>query len=98
MGMSIIQVNYGALNDGVQTIRATFNRLQAMFDDLQAQVNQLAPTWDGVSKDAYLSVQQDWNRVSEALNQALQQMGSGVDNANSNFQSAENANTSGWGR
>jgi hypothetical protein len=33
MGMSIIQVNYGALNDGVQTIRATFNRL----DDVQLQ-------------------------------------------------------------
>jgi ESAT-6 family protein len=96
--MSIIQVNYGAMDAGVQQIRSTHSRLQAMFDDLQAQVNQLMPTWDGPARDAYLSVQQDWNRVNAALNQALQQMGTGVDTANTNFQSAESANTSGWGR
>jgi WXG100 family type VII secretion target len=96
--MSIIQVNYGAMDAGVQQIRTTFNRLQAMFDDLQAQVNQLAPTWDGSSKEAYLAVQSNWNNVNQALNQALQQMGTGVDTANTNFQSAETTNTSGWGR
>ncbi|MBO0728086.1 MAG: WXG100 family type VII secretion target [Acidimicrobiaceae bacterium] len=96
--MSMIQVNYGAMDAGVQQIRSTFGRLQAMFDDLQSQVNQLSGSWDGASKDAYLSVQQDWNRVSSSLNQALQQMGTGVDTANSNFQQAENANTTGWGR
>jgi WXG100 family type VII secretion target len=95
--MSLIQVNYGALDAGVTQIRGTFNRLQAMFDDLQAQVSQLAPTWDGNAKEAYLSVQQQWNQVNHALNTALSQMGTGVDTANTNFQSAERTNTSGWG-
>lgn len=94
--MSIIQVNYGAMDAGVQQIRATHSRLQAMFEDLQAQVSQLVPTWDGTAKDAYLSVQQNWNTVNQALHQGLSQMGTGVDTANSNFQSAETANTSGW--
>ena len=98
MGVGLIQVNYGAMDAGVQQIRATHNRLQAMFEDLQAQVNQLAPTWDGVAQETYLAVQQDWNRVNQALQQGLQQMGSGVDTANTNFQSAEGTNASGWGR
>jgi WXG100 family type VII secretion target len=96
--MSLIQVNYGAMEAGVQEIRGTVSRLQAMFDDLQSQVKQLEPTWDGTAKEAYLSVQANWNRINQELNTALQQMGSGVDTANTNFQSAESSNTSGWGR
>jgi early secretory antigenic target protein ESAT-6 len=95
--MSLIQVNYGAMDTGVQSIRTTLNRLQSMFDDLQTQVSQLAPTWDGSARDAYLAVQQNWNTVNQSLNQTLQQMGTGVDIANGNFQTAETTNTSGWG-
>ena len=94
--MSIIQVNYGAMDAGVQQIRSTHTRLQAMFEDLQAQVAQLAPTWDGTAKDAYLAVQQNWNTVNQSLHEGLSRMGTGVDTANTNFQSAETANTSGW--
>lgn len=94
---SLVQVNFGAMQGAVQQIRGTYRQLQTMFDDLQSQVSQLAPTWDGSAKEAYLTVQQNWNRINQDLNQALQQMGTGVDTANQNFQSAENANTRGWG-
>jgi WXG100 family type VII secretion target len=96
--MSLIQVNYGAMDAGVGHIRNTHSRLQAMFEDLQAQVNQLAPTWSGTAQEAYLALQHQWNQVNQSLHQGLQQMGTGVDTANTNFQSAETANTSGWGR
>jgi early secretory antigenic target protein ESAT-6 len=95
--MSLIQVNYGAMDAGAEQIRSTLSRLQAMFDDLQSQVNQLLPTWDGAARDAYQAVQRDWDRLNTELNEALRQMGSGVDTANQNFQSAERANTQGWG-
>ena len=94
--MSIIQVNYGAMETGVQSIRATHGRLQSMFEDLQSNVNQLLPTWDGTARDAYSSIQQRWNSLNQELQQALQQMGAGVDVASTNFKSAESANTSGW--
>jgi early secretory antigenic target protein ESAT-6 len=95
--MSLIQVNYGAMDDGAGQIRSTLSRMQALFDELQGQVNQLLPTWDGTARDAYHQVQQNWNRLNTELNDALQQMGTGVDTANQNFQSAERANTQGWG-
>jgi WXG100 family type VII secretion target len=94
--MSIVRVNFGAMDAGVQNIRSTHARLQAMFEDLQSNVNQLLPTWDGTSRDAYHSVQQRWNTINQELHQALQQMGQGVHVANTNFRSAESANTSGW--
>ena len=96
--MSLIQVNYGAMDAGVGQIRSTHGRLQAMFEDLQAQVAQLLPTWDGTAKETYHAVQQSWNSVNQSLHEGLAQMGTGVDVANTNFQSAERANTSGWGR
>lgn len=96
--MSLIQVNYGAMDAGVGHIRSTHSRLQAMFEDLQAQVNQLAPTWNGTAQEAYLALQHQWNQVNQSLHEGLRQMGAGVDTANTNFQSAESANTSGWGR
>jgi early secretory antigenic target protein ESAT-6 len=95
--MSIIQVNYGAMDAGVQQIRGTHSRLQAMFADLQAQVSQLAPTWDGTAQAAYLAVQQHWNTVNQSLHEGLAQMGTGVDTAHTNFRHAETTNTSGWG-
>lgn len=96
--MSLIQVNYGAMDAGVAQIRSTHARLQQMFVDLQAQVNQLAPTWNGTAQQAYLSLQHQWNQVNQSLHEGLQQMGVGVNTANENFQSAERANTAGWGR
>jgi WXG100 family type VII secretion target len=95
--MSLIQVNYGAMDDGVSEIAGTLSRLQAMFDDLQSQVNQLLPAWDGTAQEAYHAVQQNWNTLNTELNDALRQMGSGVETANTNLQSAERANTQGWG-
>ena len=95
--MSLIQVSYGAMDDGVSEITGTLGRLQAMFDDLQSQVNQLLPTWDGTAQEAYHAVQQSWNTLNTELNDALRQMGAGVETANTNFQAAERANTQGWG-
>lgn len=96
--MSLIQVNYGAMDAGVAQIRSTHGRLQTMFEDLQAQVNQLVPTWSGTAQEAYLAMQHQWNTVNQTLHEGLRQMGTGVETANTNFQSAESANTRGWGR
>lgn len=95
--MSLIQVNYGAMDAGVSSIRGTHTRLQGMFEDLQAQVGQLLPTWDGTARESWLTVQQRWNTLNNELNEALHRMGDGVNTANANFQGAERANTSGWG-
>src|SRR5437588_399044 len=93
-----IQSQLQQLNGEMESLFGTWKgQASSSFQCLRSQLNQLSSTWDGASKEAYLGVQQDWNRVSTSLNQALQQIGSGVDTANSNFQSAEKTNTSGWG-
>src|SRR5258708_23251621 len=89
---SLIQVNFGALDTGAQGIQATYSQLQSLFNQLQSNVKQLLPTWDGAARDAYLAVQQNWNTLSTEMQTALQQMGKGVTTANQNFQKAEQAN------
>src|SRR5690349_11644273 len=96
-GSSIIQVNFGALDSGAQGIQATHAQLQGLFNQLQSNVNQLLPTWDGAARDAYYAVQRNWNTLSAEMQTALQQMGKGVTTANQNFQRAERANLTGWG-
>ena len=55
------------------------------------------PTWDGSAKVAYQGVQQAWNQLNQTLNEGLDGMGTGVQNAHDTFVQAEQANTNIWG-
>jgi 6 kDa early secretory antigenic target len=94
--MPVMRVNFGALQTGSGDIRTTHANLQSMFSDLQTQVNQLLPTWDGEARNAYLALQTQWNQLNQLLNDNLRGMGTGVDTAHDNFVRAETTNVSGW--
>lgn len=93
----LIQVNYAALDAAAAQANSTWSRLLAEFEDLQSRVNQLRASWDGTAQQAYQGYQQRWSTAAQDLNQALQGIQRGLNQANTNFQSAENANTRGWG-
>ena len=95
--MTMIKVNFGALETGSGDIKTSYGSLQSMFGDLQSMVNQLLPTWDGAAKVAYQGVQQAWNQLNQTLNDGLDNMGTGVQNAHDTFVQAEQANTNIWG-
>ena len=96
--MGVIAWSDAGMDAGVSQIRATWNKLQRDFDQLQGYVNQLvkAQVWSGPDQQAYQSFQANWNRVANDLNQALQGMGGGVSNAHQNLTGASMANVREW--
>jgi WXG100 family type VII secretion target len=93
----VIEVRFGSLDRGSQGIARTFKDLQALYGQLQDHVNPVLNTWDGSSRDAYKKVQDQWNKLNDEMNQALQSIGTGVDTANKNFRRAEQIAASAWG-
>ena len=95
--MDMLKVQFGALAGAAQQVVTTYNQLQAQYEDLQANCNRLRGAWDGAAQAAYSSFQQNWNTMAIDMYTALQSMGTGIDNANQNFQNAEQANIQSWG-
>jgi early secretory antigenic target protein ESAT-6 len=92
----LIKVSFGSMNTAVGDIGSTHGRLQALFDDLQRKVEELGQTWDGAAHQAYVAAQEQWNGMDRRLNDGLEGIGSGVRQANTTFQAAEQANRSIW--
>ena len=91
-----IQVDHGALESAFGEVASSWSRLQAQFEDLQACVARLSGSWDGAAQEAYRRSQRAWDLTALDLHEALHSMGSGIQQANSNFRSTENVNTRGW--
>jgi WXG100 family type VII secretion target len=95
--MDILKVQFGALMGAAQQVASTYTQLQSQYEDLQATCNRLRSVWDGSAQASYSAFQANWNTLATDLYAALQSMGVGIDNANQNFQAAEQANTQTWG-
>src|SRR5690348_5346114 len=90
------QVDFGGLGQGSAGILATHRALQASLDDLERQLEPMLGTWDGQAKEAYFQQKQKWDSAAQAMAQILHQMGRAVDEANNNYQAAENQNRGLW--
>jgi WXG100 family type VII secretion target len=90
------QVDFGGLGQGSAGIMATHRALQGTLDDLERQLEPMVNSWTGDAKEAYFQQKQKWDSASAAMAQILQQMGRAVDEANSNYQAAENSNRGLW--
>jgi early secretory antigenic target protein ESAT-6 len=89
-------VNFGSLAGGAQGIMATYRQLQSTLENLESQLAPMVGSWTGDAREAYFQQKKKWDDASAAMALILSQMGSAVDNANSNYQAAENSNMGRW--
>jgi WXG100 family type VII secretion target len=92
----VTQVDFGGLGQGSAGIMATYRALQGTLDDLERQLEPMLSTWDGQAREAYFQQKQKWDSASASMATILQQMGRAVDEANENYQAAENSNRGLW--
>src|SRR5437879_9604615 len=92
-----IRVPFGKISTGVANIRQSYNKLQAMFGEMDQLVKQMSSTWDGRASGAYQNVQKSWNDLSNTLNTGLNGIGTKVDTARDNFVEAEKKIAGMWG-
>jgi ESAT-6 family protein len=91
-----ISVKYGAMDSAAGQVARTWRNLESQFSELQGYVNKLKGAWDGRAQGAYGSYQKKWNDAATDLNGALKEMGSGITEARTNFQTAEKRNLDRW--
>ena len=94
----IIAVNHAQMAAAVAQVRATWTALEQQFAELQGYARALSGAWQGVDQEAYQAYQQKWNQAAADLNSALSDIGRGIDKANTNFQTAQQANRRMWTR
>jgi early secretory antigenic target protein ESAT-6 len=94
--MSEVQVNFGAMQQGVGDIQARYNGIQARLDDLKSYLAPMVATWTGSAQEAYVGKQQLWDKSALDLQGILQSVGTALNGAHDDFQAGETRNTSMW--
>jgi len=89
-------VNFGHLSAGSQGIMATYRQLTSTLENLESQLAPMVSSWTGDAREAYFQQKKKWDDASTAMAAILAQLGQSVDNANTNYQAAENTNRSRW--
>ena len=93
-----MQVNFGSMDAGSQSINAAAKNVQQQLDDLAAFLKPLVASWTGEAAQMYQGKKQQWDSSAADLFMILNQIGQAVGTANQNYQAAENANKATWGR
>lgn len=94
--MGEINVNFGSLETGAAGIMTTHGRLVTTLDELEANLQPMLQSWTGEAREAYYACKQQWDSAAEAMSTTLQQIGSLVGTAQTNYQQAENSARGNW--
>ncbi len=94
--MGEIHVQFNSLESGAQAINNVYSRLTGTLEQLESDLKPMISTWNGGAQEAYLACKKQWDDAALALSQVLNSIGKAVQEAHSNYTSAENAATSNW--
>lgn len=93
--MSMIKVDYAALENASAQIKGIAGGIESKLGDLKGRLQQI--TWDGSDAEAYRVHQAKWDQAINDMNQVLAQIGAAVETARGNYQQTESANAGMWG-
>ena len=92
--MSIINVDYAALEQGEATIRSISSAMEGKLSDLKGRLGRLQ--WEGSDRDAYNAYQQQWDNAVADMNQVLAKIAAAVGTARENYKNTESSNAQAW--
>jgi len=91
------RVVFSAMEQGEADFKQTYSSLVNEVSSLETQLQGNLSEWVGSAQQAYHEAQAQWNAAMADMQQVLSQLGMVIGAANSNYQSAETANTGLWG-
>lgn len=80
-----------------QDIHSTSTRLNAVLDDLRAQITPLQSTWTREAAEAYRVEQTRWEQAVGALNDILFSLGNAVRDGADDVAATDRSAASAWG-
>ena len=85
-----ISVNYGPTNDVYDSLIHADNAIGQVLSELEGVINQLMPTWQGISADAWQAIQTGWNDQIAQMNADLGNNAGILSEMTSNYSTTDN--------
>ncbi|MCE7005781.1 WXG100 family type VII secretion target [Kibdelosporangium philippinense] len=95
-GMNI-KVDFAAVENAGNQIKATAGKMDGELDTLRSQLAPLGAAYEGDAKQEWERVQTTWNQAQNDLNQVLAQIGAATMQAATEYQSTEHGVKRLWG-
>ncbi|MCO1582065.1 hypothetical protein M8C13_40590 [Crossiella sp. SN42] len=86
--VDIVRGNFGQLDGFAQQLLATINQIQSEMDQMAQAAGITGSDWTDSGGGQFGDVHQAWKQVSEQRQQLVEQIRAGVQNTNSNLQTA----------
>lgn len=89
-------VDSDELDSVIADVEKTESALQALTDDLEAQIKALQSVWEGLAADAQDAAQREWEQGMLAMRTALLELRQAARTAHGNYTGAADSNVSMW--
>jgi 6 kDa early secretory antigenic target len=94
MADEFVLANFGTLAEGESGFMAAYNGLTSTISDLDGQLRGSLTGWEGSAQEAYYQAKAIWDKAIADMGLTIQGLSQVVGSANSNYQQAEQANSS----
>jgi WXG100 family type VII secretion target len=86
----LISVQYGPTNDVYDALVHADNAISDVITQLEGVINPLIGTWEGISADAWQSLQQNWTNMIAQMNADLGKNAGILSEMTSNYGTTDN--------
>ena len=86
---SQLLVNHDGLDAAATDLKQASERLQALLDGLNHDLDARRESWSGSAQDSYLAARAQWDAALHDMRELLFAIGSAVDQANQAYRSAD---------
>ena len=86
----LISVNYGPTNDVYDSLMHADNAMDQVISELEGVINQLMPTWSGISSDAWQAIQKGWSDQIQVMNGDLGNNAGVLQEMTTNYSTTDN--------
>ncbi|QGU02831.1 6 kDa early secretory antigenic target [Corynebacterium kalinowskii] len=94
---SVIKYQFGEIEAAASDINSTSGRINALLDDLKAQLQPMVSTWEGEAAAAYGEAQTKWDKAAAELNTILATISKTVREGNDRMGDINRMAAASWG-
>ena len=91
------QVNAGAMSQGISDLNTAYTQTENTLSTLEGELESSLAQWDGAAREAYSAAKAKWDAAANHIGQVLNQLGTVIGEAHSNYSNAERMNQGIWG-
>lgn len=91
-----ISVHYASTNDVYDALLKADTQMGDVLSELEGVINQLMPTWQGISADAWQAIQRGWNDRLTQMNSDLGSNAGILNEMTGNYSTTDNNLAAQW--